>query len=207
MAKIDYVYKSKILKTDLCKKIGKIDAKTYLNSREGIVHDNELENQYFDLLLEHDFNDIKEARKINKASYNRYKRLKDRILNFLLKGRCIFATLTFRDDVLDSTSFETRRKYVARYLKNISDYYIANVDFGSKTEREHYHAVICKDFIKDTWDYGFTWFEVIHSSGFNNVGASKVSEYVAKLTNHSIKETTKRYALIYSRPLKDSLAH
>ena len=199
MAKIDYVYKSKILNTDLCKKIGKIDAKTYLNSLDGIVHDSELDNQYFDLLMQYKYDDIQEARKINKASYNRFKRLKDRILDFISKGRCIFATLTFRDDVFSNTNFATRRKYVSRYLKSISDYYIANVDFGSETEREHYHAIILKDFITDKWEYGFTWFEIIRTNKF---ASKNLSNYVSKLTNHSIKETTKRYALIYSRQVK-----
>lgn len=199
MAYIDYVYKSKILKTDLCKRVGRIDAKTYLNSLDGIITDNELENSYFDLLLEYDYKDIQEARKINKASYNRFKRLKDKIQHFLSLGRCIFVTLTFRDDILNITNFETRRKYVTRYLKSISDYYIANVDFGTSTDREHYHAIILKDFISDKWEYGFTWFEIIHCNGYSS---DNISDYVTKLTNHSIKETTKRYSLIYSRVLK-----
>ena len=200
MSKIDYVYKSKILKTDLCKKINKIDTLTFINYRDyGIVNDPALDSAYFDLLLSHDYKDIQEARKINKASYNRYKRLKDRIMTYLQSGKCIFATLTFRNDVLDSTSVETRRKYVQRYLKSISSFYVANIDFGSTTEREHYHAVILKDFINDTWEYGFTWFEKVRYS----LSKEKISEYLTKLTNHGIKESTKRYALIYSRPCKD----
>lgn len=200
MSKIDYVYKSKVLKTDLCKKINKIDTQTFLNSRDyGIINDPVLDSAYFDLLLSYDYKDIQEARKINKASYNRYKRLKDRIMSYLQSGKCIFATLTFRNDVLDSTTTETRRKYVQRYLKSISSFYVANIDFGSSTEREHYHAVILKDFINDTWEYGFTWFEKIRYS----LSKEKISEYLTKLTNHGIKESTKRYALIYSRPCKD----
>ena len=196
MAYIDYVYKSKILNTDLCKRIKKIDAITYLNDINGIVNDKQLEESYFDLTLEYDFKDIQEARKINKASYNRFKRLKDKIQHFLSLGRCIFVTLTFRDDILNNTNFETRRKYVTRYFKSISDFYIANVDFGTSTDREHYHAVILKDFVSDKWEYGFTWFEVIHCS---NSSSDNISNYVTKLTNHGIKETTKRHSLIYSR--------
>ena len=200
MSKIDYVYKSKILKTDLCKKINKIDTLTFINSRDyGIVNDSSLDDSYFDLLLQYDYKDIQEARKINKASYNRYKRLKNRIMTYLQSGKCIFATLTFRDEVLNNTSLETRRKYVQRYLKSISTFYVANIDFGSTTEREHYHAVILKDFIDEQWEYGFTWFEKIRYSLSNE----KISEYLTKLTNHSIKESTKRYALIYSRSSKD----
>lgn len=202
MSKIDYVYKSKILKTDLCKKINRIDALTYKNSLEGIVRDTQLDNEYFDLLLEHDFKDIQEARKINHAFYSRSSRLKQRITAYLLSGCCIFATLTFTEDVLNKTSFGTRRRYVTRYLKSISNYYVANVDFGSTTEREHYHAVILKDFIETKWEYGFTWFEKVRLSK-SPKGMKKLSDYISKLTNHAIKETTKRYALIYSRPIKD----
>lgn len=197
MAKIDYAYKSKIMKTGLCKKIGKIDYQTYKNSLDGII-DRQLDNDYFDLLLEYNYEDIKEARKINHATFTRATRLKKRIAWLLMTGKCIFATLTFTNDVLDSTSSETRRKYVTRYLKSISDYYVANVDFGSETEREHYHAVIMVDFIDTKWDYGFTFFEKVRLSN-NKQSEKKLADYIAKLTNHGIKETTRRQALIFSR--------
>ena len=80
-------------------------------------------------------------------------------------------------------------------MKSISDFYVANIDFGKNTEREHYHALVLVDRINDTWDYGFTWFERVHRSD----SAATLAKYVSKLTNHAIKETTKRSCYIYSR--------
>lgn len=209
MAVIDYKYKSTILKTDLCKRINKIDKQTYINNQDGIIQDYALDNQYFDLLLQYDYKDIQEARKINKASFYRVKRLRDRVTNMLTSGHCIFCTFNFNDSVLNSTSAETRRKYVARYLKSFNCQYVANIDFGSDkeytdrkgnkrkgTSREHYHALVCIDKLPMNWNYGYQFLEHVRIKSSTDV---KLSKYISKLSNHAIKETTKRSCLIYSR--------
>lgn len=209
MAVIDYKYKSSILKTDLCKRINAIDKKTYLNSLEGVVNDYDLENTYFDLLLQYDYKDIKEARKINKASFYRVKRLQKRISDMLTNGHCIFATFNFTDDVLNKTKEETRRQYVRKYLKQFNCDYVANIDFGSDkqytdrkgnirqaTSREHYHALICIDKLPLNWSYGYQYLEHVRIRSKCDI---KLSKYISKLTNHAIKETTRRSCLIYSR--------
>lgn len=209
MSDIDYKYKSRILKTDLCKRINAIDKKTYLNNCEGIVQDNELDNAYFDLLLQYDYKDVEEARKINKASFYRVRRLKNRITDMLTNGHCIFATFNFSDDVLNSTTQETRRQYVRKYLKQFNCMYVANIDFGSDkeyidrkgqvrvgTNREHYHALICIDKLPLNWSYGYQFLEHVRVRKSSDV---KLSKYISKLTNHAIKETTRRSCLIYSR--------
>ena len=63
----------------------------------------------------------KEAMRVNEASYKRTKRLKDKILTMLESGSCIFLTLTFTNDTLENTSSETRKQYVSRYLKKVSN--------------------------------------------------------------------------------------
>lgn len=209
MAVIDYKYKSTILKTDLCKRINKIDKQTYINNQDGIIQDYALDNQYFDLLLQYDYKDIQEARKINKASFYRVKRLRDRVTNMLTSGHCIFCTFNFNDSVLNSTSAETRRKYVSRYLKSFNCQYVANIDFGSDkeytdrkgnkrkgTSREHYHALVCIDRLPMNWSYGYQFLEHVRIKNSTDV---KLSKYISKLSNHAIKETTKRSCLIYSR--------
>lgn len=209
MAVIDYKYKSTILKTDLCKRINAIDKKTYLNSLDGVIQDYDLDNKYFNLLNEYDYKDIQEARKINKASFYRIRRLKERVTNMLLSGHCIFCTFNFRDDVLNSTTADTRRQYVRKYLKQFNCLYVANIDFGSDkeytdrkgnkrkgTSREHYHALICIDKLPMNWTLGFQFLEHVRIKNSTDV---KLSKYISKLSNHAIKETTKRSCLIYSR--------
>lgn len=169
--------------------------------------------------------DLIEAEKIIKAENNRITRLKSRITLFLdCKEPTNFLTLTFSDKILQNTTPEERRRYVKRYLKSQSDYYIANLDFGSKNGREHYHAVILGNVDLEPWrKYG--------AINVQNVGnrkeltrkniprrykdldertvktlmlrdtEKKLAKYVAKLTNHAIKATTKRSAIMYSRKL------
>ena len=170
--------------------------------------------------------EIKEAMRVISSQYQRTKRLKDKMLLYLLFGslkysQCLFLTLTFTDKVLASTSQETRRRYVHRWLKSISSDYIANIDFGSDreyttkngdvkkaTKREHYHAVILCDKVDYTgWHHlgAIKSKKVVLSALFNNdldsvnLHSSRLSRYVSKLSNHAIKETTKQSRLIYSR--------
>lgn len=210
MANVDYVYKSSILKTDLCKKISRIDKLTYLNNIEGIVGDAALDNDYFELCNDYPYKDICEARKINKASWQRVKRLRERIAD-MLTSPCVFITLNFSDATLNQYSDEERRKIVTRYLKQFNCKYVANRDFGSDkeyidrhgrkrkgTKREHYHALVQIERMKDLgWSkYGKQLREKVRLEDNTNI---RLAKYISKLTNHAIKETTKRSALIYSR--------
>lgn len=116
----------------------------------------------------------------------------------------VFGTLTFTNEVLDKTSAETRRKYVSRYLKSVSNSYIANIDYGDKVknpqsnEREHYHCLIAVDAVPDAWEYGFCKFLVVPKE---ELDCKRVSKYIAKLTNHAMKveKTGKAKRIIYSR--------
>ena len=198
MSSPDYKLKSEVMKLQLHKKIGYIDRCDFLKARDGVVVDKDIDDKYFQLCLDYDFKLIKEGRKINQASYRRSNRLKDRITGYMRTGQCIFVTLTFTDEVLNNTSESTRRQYVSRYLKSISNCYVANIDYGVDdryTHREHYHAVIMIDYINVRWKYGFSWFEKIHKTS----SEKKLAKYITKLCNHAIKESTKRCCYIYSR--------
>lgn len=139
----------------------------------------------------------KEGHKINKASYERRNRLEKRISKWLNEYNCIFLTLTFTDKTLKATTIETRRRYVTRALKQMSDKYIANIDYGTKNEREHYHAIVVADKVNHKiWsDYGAINFERIKQSS----DSVKLAKYVVKLTNHAIKESTQQNRVIYSK--------
>ena len=140
------------------------------------------------------------AQRLNSNEYKRVKRLKDKMLNSVLSNQAIFLTLTFTDDTLARTTNLTRRRYVSRYLKSQSDYYIANRDFGATNAREHYHAVvISKKVDYSMWrKYGAINSKRIAPTQTSNV---RVSKYVAKLSNHAIKETATQQRLIYSKKM------
>lgn len=136
------------------------------------------------------------ARNLKVSKEKRSNRLKKRIESFLVGGEACFLTLTFTDKVLNHTTAETRREYVRKFLKSFGVPFVANKDFGAKNHREHYHAVIKiprVDFKK--YPYGAIHGQTIH----NTADSVKLSKYIAKLTNHAIKETTKRSVLLYSR--------
>ena len=92
-----------------------------------------------------------------KALKNQKNRFNKRIRNMLYlaymsykvpintKYHCYFATLTFSEDTLKDTNQATRKTYISRFLKQYTFYYIANIDYGSLNEREHYHAIVLLD--------------------------------------------------------------
>ena len=192
----NYEYKAEILKSGLCKKVKKLDKDIY-NAYNNYDYD----FAFYEMLFCNENactpSDIREARLINNANSKRVQRLNDRIERYLQMGCCIWLTLTFNDDTLAKTTQNTRKRYVVRYLKSQSNYYIANIDYGKENEREHYHAVLVSERVDMTaWPYGFAYTERIK----NHVSSpKKISKYVSKLCNHAIKETTKRSCYIYSR--------
>jgi len=131
--------------------------------------------------------------------YQREERLKSRIKHFMELGNCIFLTLTFTDETLSKTSPITRRRYVTRFLKSVADKYVANVDYGAKNGREHYHAVV----VADKVDFSL-WRQYGNINGRPvRVGSDpkQIARYVSKLTNHAIKTTNKRCVIIYSKKI------
>ena len=192
--RLKWCIKSEVISLGLCDDVKKID---YGNYSRYILHKpiQKYDDLFIDTTIKHGAYYIKVARNINNANSSRVRRLKKRIMKYLSLGQCLFVTLTFSNDVLDSTSVSTRRKYVQKYLKSKSSHYIANIDYGNKNEREHYHAVILIDQIDDTWEYGFAKYKKVYKAN----SEIALSRYVLKLTNHAIKESTKQNFCIYSR--------
>lgn len=159
-------------------------------------------NAIYDFIARFDLS-LADQIKLHSINNNRYRRvqyLRAKVSDIVLNGKAIFLTLTFTDDVLASTSVETRRKYVRRFLKEQCSQYCANIDFGSKNGREHYHAIISAlngsvDLSK--WQYGAINVQRIRTTEND---CRKTCKYIAKLTCHAIKETTGHgYRIIYSR--------
>ena len=199
----DYAKKADVIRSGLCiteKQVSRAFYAQYLLDTTGEVIYSEMDTQRAEeLQLFHrmfNLEDWQEAHRINKASYARIQRLKKRIASMLKNGECLFLTLTFTDEVLAKTTEDTRRQAVRRYLKSFGVPYVANIDFGKKNGREHYHAVIRTDHVDySAYTYGAINGEKIHSVE----DYVKLSKYVAKLTNHAIKQTNKRQVIIYSK--------
>lgn len=119
-------------------------------------------------------------------------------INLLISNyETLFLTLTFKTETLASTTEETRRLYVARYLKSVSPHYVANIDYGKQNGREHYHAIVVgTDIDYSKWHKYGAIKGVKIRKGSNPL---QLSKYINKLSLHSCKSTTRGKKLIYSR--------
>lgn len=203
MAKIDYAYKAMVLSehSEVVRLQREFSRLGYLRTHTDVYIDEEYEEAINETVSSFVYDDEafrvwREAERINLAYYARVKRLKDRIADMLCEGTCYFLTLTFTDEVLARTSDVTRRRYVTRFLKSLSDRYVANIDFGSQNGREHYHAVVLADSLSmEGWNcFGFSNAKKIGSEA----DYTPVAKYISKLTNHAVKATTKGTRAIYS---------
>ncbi len=210
--KIDYEFKSKVLREneDLLKSYVQSKKYDYVISEfndYGVVspsldyhkrHNTLTYNQLREYCIANNLKkELKECIKIDHSRNARVYRLRKRVGNILKTGSALFLTLTFTDKTLNDTNEKQRRRYVREFLSRFNSLYVGNVDYGKLNHREHYHALIALDRL-DTHLYKYGDLDV-RRVRIRDGADSKISKYIAKLTNHAIKETTKRSALIYSR--------
>lgn len=212
MATINYEYKAYVLRehNELIKRYKRAKLNEYCNDlyfNDGVItktflseNKESVNDLEFDCFLNGTFKELHEVQKIYNANIQRTKRLRKRIEKMLLTYSCLFITLTFNDETLSNTTSEQRRKAVVKYLKLFNAPYIANIDFGSQNQREHYHCLIgCDNIDLTKWrKYGNINVQRVRNRSINN-DKTRLAKYICKLTNHAIKETTKRSCCIYSR--------
>lgn len=132
------------------------------------------------------------------------KRYKERIESIIKNHYydIYFLTFTFSDKVMSKTSQKTRIRYIKDFLNKQSTEYMLNADYGTKNNREHYHALIVsryKVIVSDEWNkYGFMKVKKMCPT-LNNWNNKLTAE---KLLNHAFKATTKDFKIIYSRQAK-----
>ena len=121
-----------------------------------------------------------------------------------------FLTIKFTDDVLDSTSDVTRKKYVSNWLNDFDGHYCANKDFGSQTNREHYHAILLTyqaDEVfrngKNRYHWEFNpWTKGhldVQKINLDSSDLERTTHYLDKVSFHSLKESTSCSRIMYSR--------
>lgn len=173
---------------------------------------------------------------------NKRNRTKKRFMELLVlsnalsekNGKLVFGTVTVNNEYLEKTE-QTRIKIIEKWLKSHFLIVILNKDFGSKTEREHYHFVgVTTENIEDTGKKskkGYKIFELEkkdYKIGFeptlciidlNLNDTKKTINYLLKLNNHSSKTTTrnrvriiksdtyKKYEWFIEEPFKNSRKH
>lgn len=165
-------------------------------------YERQLESEF---LLQYDSMVFDTCRKLYNSSRQKVGRLKRKLEYWVTLAPCYFLTITFNDSAFENTTKKSRRTYVQRFLKNADCLYCANIDYGDLNGREHYHAVICvkaqlkgdslyyknsyfltNTLLHEAWDYGFL---SVQPLSFSDSTPKKVSKYIAKLSNHALKET------------------
>lgn len=137
------------------------------------------------------------SERFNLNEYKRLRRCKTRVQQLCENGTCLFITLTFKNEYYNETNQDTRRRYAYRCLKALKAPYIANQDFGKDNGRHHIHALVNIDHVEPTiWKYGNIDFEKVRND------PKKVSDYIGKLTEHTLKATTKNCRVMYSRNIE-----
>jgi len=196
----DYDLRKTIVENGLYKRYAKARRNTFKQSK-GESFEGETLND-FECYLAKDYNDVwfkmlEECERIGNTSYQRVKRLKQRVKMLLDGGVCLFLTLTFNDDTMAKTTQEERRNLVLDYLKKTMCPFVGNIDFGKENEREHYHAVIrCEKVDYTLWHQnGAIKGEKVRLRGNSE---TKLAKYIDKLALHSLKDTTHHNRLLYS---------
>jgi len=188
--------RQEVLVRGIDKEVGKALHQNFV-SDDNINRLKPLEDKYGCLLVD-------AALDVRSSLYQRKKRIRDKINVYVLSGHTLFLTLTFKDEVLASTTAETRRRYVSRYLKENCVFYVANVDFGEKNGREHYHALVLADKVDFKAWHPYGGIKCYHVKD-SKKDANKTALYVSKLTNHALKHEGFVPRLIYSRVDKKKL--
>lgn len=144
---------------------------------------------------------VRASHSLQSGRWDKQHRLKERIERMLGEGYTTFVTLTWNDDALATNKASTRKAFVRQALNVASRYFVANIDFGKRTAREHYHAV-CLDLdceeIKRIWKpFGFLKIERVIPSTEGSLAL-----YIDKLCNHALKESAGWQRLMYCRTKK-----
>lgn len=136
---------------------------------------------------------IAKAINARKQRIKRARRFLRDMADFYGADKLHFVTLTFTDEVLKNTSAKTRHEYVTGFLHEQCMAYHTNLDYGSKNEREHYHAVVkLRNDSLALWPYGFSHIVPVRTSKKGRGDINSISTYMNKLVNHSGKLTTGR---------------
>lgn len=146
-------------------------------------------------------NNIQKAVDNSRKSEEKYRsRIKQRVEHMLEQPYTYFFTYTLNDKSIDLDEKQHIKKIKATLPKATS--YMINNDYGTQTDRLHYHAIASFNYKYDTtllqkYQYGYTSIKEIKEKN-----AKQLYEYILKLSNHAIK---KAVAKIWRSRIKNEI--
>ena len=136
------VTKQEVIELGITKIVSRYDYADWLSRKKDVPIDFDVELEYFRILEFYGEEYIKKARNINNNNYLREKRIKRKIQNYVAFGSCVFATLTFTDDVLNSTDENTRTRRSISYTYGTFQYF-SSAYMNKKTPDNTYGYRLC----------------------------------------------------------------
>lgn len=136
------------------------------------------------------------------SRYSKVSRIKERFLYMICRRQYIyFLTFTFNDKYINKCD-RTKRDLIKSCLNDIDDsLYILNVDYGCKTEREHYHCLLATDILFSSDIYfklTYPCFSYMERVVLKDKSIDKVCKYINKLSNHATKTSTRDKQVYYN---------
>lgn len=132
--------------------------------------------------------------RILSSRYMKVSRLKkDIVYLFHTKKYVWFLTFTFDDNYIIKCD-RTKRDLIKHSLQYSDFKYILNVDYGSRTEREHYHCILGTDEdinLKYYLKWNYPCFTDARLCSTSEEDKKRLTKYLNKLTNHCLKDSTK----------------
>lgn len=201
--------RQKVLQDGTFKKYAEMRRKTALNGDLELIYNPKINNDTGEIIgqtLNPDFfgierHELEECERARKCRDQQRRKIEDHI-SFIFGHsgyQTYFATFTFKDSSLDLKA-DTRRQRIRRLLSKTCDDFILNIDYGSETDREHYHALIALKeghFNEYKNEMGHLKIKELDGYKLGNYDIEKVRDtekdgerlarYVAKLTLHSVK--------------------
>ena len=134
--------------------------------------------------------------------YHKTSRIKKMIIYMLSRRKYMyFITFTFNNNYINKCD-RTKKDLIKNVLNDVIDndfLYMLNVDYGTTTEREHYHCLLATDYlfnISNYLDLCYPCFTKTEQVRIDNKDISRLSKYINKLSNHATKQST-HYNRIY----------
>jgi len=142
-----------------------------------------------------------------RSRYEQIKTIRNRVDEIISNDHAYFITISIAPDHYGKSKEIYHRKL--KEAMSVASRWIANEDWGDRNGRYHFHALACfKDqydysthdhTMKILWAYGSIDFQPIYCKN-----SEAIANYIAKLSNHCIKEKT---GLIFYSRKKRGLAH
>lgn len=81
------------------------------------------------------------ARNIVCGQKKRVARVRGKVGQYVTEEVAVFGTHTFKPEKIATTKERTRRTNMSRCLRSVSRHYVANIDYGTLNQQEHYHSL------------------------------------------------------------------